>query len=65
MDGILGNEGPYYILIGILMALGVGIVVRSGAMKTALGMMVFLGIFTSPLWGFYLGKVLKRRPSQA
>jgi len=29
MDGIIGNEGPFYILIGILMAVGVGTVVRN------------------------------------
>lgn len=105
MDGIIGNEGPYYILIGILMALGVGLVVRSGKMKVALGVMLplilvislgvnfgtvyhsndtfpwkpsvgrilggtlgealFLGIFTSPLWGLFLGRKIKRRGSPA
>jgi predicted exporter len=102
MDGIPGNEGPYYILIGILMAVGVGTAVRIGTMKVALGLllplillislgvnygtvyhsitpllqepsiwrileailieMLFLGIFTSPLWAPFLRKVLSIYP---
>jgi hypothetical protein len=105
MDGIIGNEGPYYILIGILMALGVGLVVRSGTMKVALGLllplillislgvsfgtvyhsnywqpqeqsvwrvlagtlweMLFFGIFSSPLWVQFLGKVIRRKATSA
>ena len=47
MDGIIGNEGPYYILIGILMSLGVGVVVRNGKMKVALGVLLPLIIAIS------------------
>jgi hypothetical protein len=105
MDGIIGNEGPYYILIGILMAVGVGVAVRIGTMKVALGLllplillislgvsygnvyhsnaplpkepsiwrilgaipmdMLFLGIFTSPLWGSSLVKAIRRRTTSA
>ena len=105
MDGIIGNEGPYYILIGILMAVGVGMVVRIGTMEVALGLLLplillislgisygnvyhsnaslpkepsiwrilgaipmellFLGIFTSPLWGSSLVKVIRRRTASA
>jgi hypothetical protein len=105
MDGIIGYEGPYYILIGILMAVGVGTVVRIGTMKGALGLllplillislgvnygdvyhsnsplpqepsigrilgaipleMLFLGIFTSPLWGSFLVKAIRRRTTSA
>jgi len=105
MDSIIGNEGPYYILIGILMAVGVGTAVRIGTMKVALGLllplillislgvnygtvyhsitpllqepsiwrilgailmeMLFLGFFTSPLWGSSLVKAIRRRTTSA
>ena len=63
MDGIIGNEGPYYILIGILMAVGVGTVVRIGTMKVALGLLLPLILLIS--LGISYGNVYHSNASAA
>ncbi len=104
LDGIIGHEGPYYILIGFLMMVAIGAVVRIGNMKAALGVILplilvislgvgfgtvyrsiypipppsvrrmldavlveflLLGIFTSPLWGLFLGRTISRKGGPA